>query len=158
MADLPIIVVDKRMDERWGAQAQVILAHGAAEGWFHFSPSLLVMGEPHALFAFTGEESDAEDAVGVATYAMFQTNEYHRIFRLNKLSVLPEQRREGVAQAILSRAYELAVERGCTEVDALISTFNFPMLRLAQKAGFRKQVIHMRMYVDENKPAGDWDF
>lgn len=158
MGEFPVVVVDVEMDDRWAGQAQIILAHGASEGRFNLSMSSLYIGQRRALCAFLGEEGEPEDAVGIATYATFQTNEHHRILRVDKLCVLPVHRREGVAHAIMSRAYDVAVERGCTEIDALISTFNFPMMRMIQKAGFKPEIVHMRKYVTENQPADDWDF
>lgn len=58
----------------------------------------------------------------------------------------------------MAKAYAVAVERKCTELDALVSTFNYPMMRLIQKGGFHPEVIRMSKRVEENRPTDDWDF
>lgn len=158
MNDLAVVVVDKLLDSKWAAQAQLILAHGEREGRFHISMSSLHGGRKRALFAFLGEESDAEDAVGVMTYVTFGNAGDRKIFRMDLLSVHSGHRRDGIGEALVDRAYALAVQLGCREVDALVSTFNFPMMRLTQKSGFNQEVVRMWRNVKENQPPDDWDF
>lgn len=158
MSQSQFFVCERFLDGRWAAQAQTILAIGEEGGHFNIHRSLLCMSGRKALFALEHEDGDAEDAVGVMTYAIFEENEYRQVFRMDLLSVLPSHRRRGVAQSLLDAAYKLAVDSDCTEVDTLVSTFNLPMLRLIRKAGFGREVVRVSKRVEENRRSDDWEF
>lgn len=152
-----VVVLDVKMDGRWAARAQELLAHGESEGRFWMS-GFSLHSRKCALFAFLGEEGDADDAVGIMTYATFDLGDHRKTFRMDLLSVDPIHRRSGVALALVKNAYQIAVRMNCTEIDALVSTFNFPMMRLIHREGFGQQVVHMRRFIEENRPHDDWDF
>lgn len=153
-----IVIVDQLLDAVWADRALGILKMGEIEGQFYTPPVLLTIGQPRALFALDPDQTPPQDPVGVMTYAEFDQGEYHRIFRMDLLSVMPSHRRRGIARALLSKAHSLAVSRGSTEIDALVSTFNLPMMEFLREEGFGREVVRVSRLIVENRAPNDFEF
>ena len=62
---------------------------------------------------------------------------------INRLAVLPEYRRRGLAQAVIREAERRLADRGIDIVAALIEDYNASSLKLFQEAGY---VLHKDIY------------
>jgi len=71
--------------------------------------------------------------------AGFLSLTYHSaiLAELNKLYLLPELQGRGLGQAMLARAGQCAVARGCTELRLRVNKRNLRALRSYDRAGFR---------------------
>lgn len=74
----------------------------------------------------------------VLNYTTFSSTSLGKIIVLNDLFVMPEHRKKGVAEALITRVKEFALERGAIRVDLSTAKDNFNAQALYEKIGFEQ--------------------
>lgn len=152
---MTIVVAKRPLTSKWLARAQSLLAAGDKER--HFNALGRLPDGARSLFAFEGPDSNPDDAVGILVYAV-RPVKGRRILHIDYVFVLNGHRGNGIGSKLLSAAYEVAVERQCLDVELDVRPFNYPMLRVVEKAGYiADQPRRMwKPVVESHKPEGEF--
>lgn len=151
---MSIVVRDVPLSERWAPRAAQILAVGDKERHFN-APHRFASGA-RGIFAFEGIGTGPENAQGVLVYVV-RTKERRRVLLVELLYVLEPFRKKGAGLAMLTAAYDAAVRNRCLDVQADVRPFNYPMLRLMERAGYDCCPREMWKSVKESRsPEGEF--
>lgn len=115
-------------------------AKSDAEGAARFLSDRLSRGESRIFFASqAGSESRLPVVLGFTQlYPSFSSVSMKRLWILNDLYVIPEQRKTGVGAALMERAKAFAWEDGSKGLSLATQTGNLSAQALYEKQGYRK--------------------
>lgn len=83
--------------------------------------------------------NENQEAQGfVLNYTSFSSVSLGKVIVLNDLFVMPEHRKKGVAEALISRVKEFALESGAIRVDLSTAKDNFNAQALYERIGFEQ--------------------
>lgn len=97
------------------------------------------------IFLALDGEAKWQQAVGFTQlYPSFSSSSMRRLWILNDLFVVPSARKQGVAEALMERARQLALETKADGLTLETATDNHTAQRLYEKLGYKKDVVYFR--------------
>ena len=101
------------------------------------------------LLAQSGSKGKGSSAVGfIQLYPAYDSTAMRRLWILNDLFVVPTSRRQGVAEALMERARDWAIQTKAKGLILETAVDNLPGQRLYEKLGYRRDTKFHRYFVD----------
>jgi len=87
----------------------------------------------------------SKNAIGFTQlYPSFSSSSMRRLWILNDLFVVPGVRKQGVGEALMERARQLAVQTKADGLTLETATDNYTAQRLYEKLGYKKDEVYFR--------------